>query len=75
MLWYQFPKWGRFVGGQFEQNGQKLYEDYKISIFKAKQWGTWGQANFGGSGEDPPQFPPLGETLGIKGTMSLRVLL
>ena len=53
----EFPKWGRFVVGQFEQNGQKLYEDYKISIFGAKQWGTWGQANFGGSGEDPSSSP------------------
>ena len=61
-----FPKWGRFVGEQFGQNGQKLHEDYKINIFRAEQCGTWGAS---------PPVPPLGETLTIKGTMSLRVLL
>ena len=27
-----FPKWGRLVGVQIGQNGQKRYENYKISI-------------------------------------------
>ena len=34
-----------------------------------------GQVNFWGSGGIPPAPFPLGETLGIKGTMSLRVSL
>lgn len=35
-----FPNWVRVVGGggHFWQNGQKLQENYKISIFGAKQW-------------------------------------
>ena len=28
-----FPNWGQLVGGQLGQNGQKLHENYKISIF------------------------------------------
>ena len=32
-----FPKWGRLVGGQFGQNGQKLHENGKIGIFVLKQ--------------------------------------
>ena len=70
-----FPKWGRFVGEQFGQNGQKLHEDYKINIWQ-NSVGHGGQANFSGSwGGGIPPVPPLGETLTIKGTMSLRVLL
>ena len=42
---------GSTCGGQFGQNCQKLHENYKIDIFRAKQWG--------GS----PQSTPLGETL------------
>ena len=53
---------GSTGGGQFGQNGQKLHENDKIGIFGSKQWGG-GQANFSGSGGDPPQSPPLGETL------------
>ena len=50
--------------GQFGQNGQKLHENDKISIFGSKQLGGMrGQANFSGSGGIPPQSPPLGETL------------
>ena len=38
-----FPNWGRLVGGQSGQNGQKLHENDKIDIFGSKQWeGTWG---------------------------------
>ena len=47
-------------GGQFGQNGQKLHENYKISTFGSKQWGgghEGGQANFSGSGGDPPSPP------------------
>ena len=29
-----FPKWGRLVGGQFRENGKKLYENYKMKHFK-----------------------------------------
>ena len=62
-----FPNWGRLVGGQFGQNGQKPHENYKIGIFGSKQWGEGG--DMGGKsifrvlGGIPPQFPPLGETL------------
>ena len=38
-LYTGFPKWGQLVGGQFEQNAQKLHEIYKINIFGTKQWG------------------------------------
>ena len=34
-----FPNWVWLVGGHFEQNGQKLHENDKISILGAKQWG------------------------------------
>ena len=56
-------------GGQFGQNGQKLYENYKISILGSKQRGDMGgKPSFRVVGGDPPQsppVPPLGETLGI----------
>ena len=46
-------------GGQFEQNGQKLHENDKISILQSKRWGPWGgQADFSGSGGGFPQPPP-----------------
>ena len=38
----EFPKWGRFVGGQFRENGQKLHENYKINISGEKQRGEHG---------------------------------
>ena len=45
--------------GQFGQNGQKLHENDKISIFGSKQLGGMrGQANFSGSGGIPPPVPP-----------------
>ena len=45
-----FPNWGRLVGGgQFGQNGQKMHENDKISIFGSKQW-----EGHGGGG--PSQF-------------------
>ena len=53
------------MGGQFEQNGQKLHEDYKIDIFGAKQWRKWGTSQFWGSGGYPP-VSPLGETWVLK---------
>ena len=37
-----FPKWGRLVGRQFGQIGQKLHENYKIGISGSKQWGNMG---------------------------------
>ena len=50
-------------GGQLGQNGQKLHENDKIVILGSKQWGIWReQANFLGSGGNPPP-PPLGENL------------
>ena len=49
----RFPNWGRLVGGQFGQNGQKLHENYKIGIFESKQWG--------GGGGDKPIFWVVGE--------------
>ena len=52
-----FPNWGRLVGGQFGQNGQKLHENDKIGIFGSKQWGG-GQDNFSGSGGASPPVPP-----------------
>ena len=61
-----FSNWGRLVGGQFGQNGQKLDENYKIGIFGSKQWGeAWGgdKPIFQVVGGDPPQSPPLVETL------------
>ena len=59
-----FPNWGQLVGGQFEQNGQKLHENDKIGIFWVKIVGGHGggQANFSVSGGSPPSPPPLGET-------------
>ena len=37
-----FPNGIDWWGGQFGQNGQKLHENYRISIFGSKQWrGTW----------------------------------
>ena len=36
----EFPKWGRLVGVQFGQSGQKVHENDKIGIFGSKQW--WG---------------------------------
>ena len=51
-----FPNWGRLVGGQLGQNGQKLHENYIIDIFGSKQWGEGSggrQVNFWGSGGDP----------------------
>ena len=57
--------WG--WGGQFGQNDQKLHEKHKIWIFWSKHcgWGWMGdeQANFLGSGRDPPDFYPLGKRL------------
>ena len=46
-------------GGKFGQNGQKLYENYKINILGAKQWGD--KPYFCVVGGSPP-VPPLGET-------------
>ena len=55
-----FPIGATIGGGQFGQNGQKLHEIDKISIFGSKQWGGMGggQADFLGSGGDPP-VPPV----------------
>ena len=39
---------GSTGGGQFEQTGQKVHENYKINIFWSKQWGGGGG---GGGGE------------------------
>ena len=45
---------GEGGGSQFGQNGQKLHENYKISIFWSKQSGDMGmQANFLRSGGNP----------------------
>ena len=47
--------------GEFGQNGQKLHENYKISIFGSKQRGGdghGGQANFLIIGGGSPQSPP-----------------
>ena len=49
-------------GGQFGQNGQKLHEIDKTSIFGSNQWvgegHGGGQAIFSGSVGDPPSVPP-----------------
>ena len=47
---------GSTCGAQFEQNGQKLHENYKIIVFGAKQWGGYGMASqfFGYWWEIPP---------------------
>ena len=51
------------MGGHFGQNGQKLYENCKIIISRAKQRVTWGeQGNFLGSSGDSTPIPPLGKT-------------
>ena len=57
-----FSKWDRFVGGQCEQNGQKLH-DFTKSVFWEKQWGTWGASQFffffwGGVVGDSSPVPP-----------------
>ena len=47
------------TGGGHWAKWPKLHENYKVDIFGSKQWGCMGgQANFSGSGENPPQ-PPL----------------
>ena len=64
--------WSVCRGRQFGKNGQKLHED-----FWRKQWGREETNEFSSSGGRfpcPPSPPPLEETLGIKDTMSLRVL-
>ena len=69
MLWYQgFLNGVSLWEGQFGQNDQKLHEDYKINIFGAKQWETWGEDWLWEDTLSPPHLTPLGEILGIKGT-------
>ena len=60
-----FPIRIQLVGGHFRQNDQKLDENYKINIFRAKQWedmeGTsqfWGE--WGDPGSHPQFFPTRG---------------
>ena len=61
-----FPKWGQVVGEQFGQNGKKLHENDKISIFGAKQCRDMGgQTNFLGSVGDRPSPLTLGKTLRV----------
>ena len=52
-----FPIRIQLMGGHFRQNDQKLDENYKINIFRAKQWEEMeGTSQF--FGEWPPQFFP-----------------
>ena len=64
-------------GGHFGQNGQKLHENDKIGIFGSKQSGGHGrgEANFSGSGGDPPSPPPLGETLSGEITLQTTTII
>ena len=64
-----FPIRIQLVGGHFRQNDQKLDENYKINIFRAKQWedmeGTsqfWGE--WGDPASRPPPSPPVLPTRG-----------
>ena len=60
-----FPKWDQLMRKQFEQNGQKLHENYKINIFGGKAVEDMrGQV---GVTSLPTRLPPLlGETLGSR---------
>ena len=76
VLWYQgFPNgvglWGNNLG-KMAKNCMKIIK----STFGRTVWDMGGKPIFRvvGGGGIPP-VPPLGETLIIKGTMSLRVLL
>ena len=57
-----FPNGVDWWGGQFGQNGQKLHEIDKTSIFGSNQWvgegHGGGQAIFSGSVGDPPSDSP-----------------
>ena len=59
-----FPKWGQLVGGQFGKMTKNCMKMTNLAFLGQNSGGHGGvQANFWGSGRDPPSPTPLGETL------------
>ena len=76
VLWYQgFPNGVGLWGDNLSIMAKNCIKITKSTFLGQNSRGHGGQVNFGGSGGIPPALSPLGETLGIKGTMSLRVSL
>ena len=76
VLWYQgFPNGVGLWGNNLVKMAKNCMNITKSRFLGQNSGGTWwAQANFLGNSEIPPSLFSLGKTLGIKSTMSLRVL-